>query len=83
MAASEAPEPPPRNPDKINASLKQTSETVMRRNVWNFEHGPNWLILSFHFVKTEIIEIVGCMRSTNSEQQSKQWQNIAHDYVAR
>lgn len=28
MAASEAPEPPPRNPDKINASLKQTSETV-------------------------------------------------------
>lgn len=29
MAASEAPDPPPRNPDKINASLKQTSETVI------------------------------------------------------
>lgn len=28
MAASEPPEPPPRNPDKINASLKQLSETV-------------------------------------------------------
>lgn len=28
MAASEPPEPPPRNPDKINASLKQTSEMV-------------------------------------------------------
>uniref|UniRef100_A0A1B0CGN4 Uncharacterized protein n=1 Tax=Lutzomyia longipalpis TaxID=7200 RepID=A0A1B0CGN4_LUTLO len=25
MAASEPPEPPPRNPDKINASLKQIS----------------------------------------------------------
>lgn len=28
MAASEPPEPPPRNPDKINASLKQITDTV-------------------------------------------------------
>lgn len=28
MAASEPPEPPPRNPDKINASLKQLAESV-------------------------------------------------------
>ena len=28
MAASEPPEPPPRNPDKINASLKQITESV-------------------------------------------------------
>lgn len=28
MAASEPPEPPPRNPDKINASLKQFTESV-------------------------------------------------------
>lgn len=29
MAASEPPEPPPRNPDKINASLKHTADTVI------------------------------------------------------
>lgn len=34
MAASEPPEPPPRNPDKINASLKQLAETVSK---------PNWM----------------------------------------
>lgn len=28
MAASEPPEPPPRNPDKINASLKQITDSV-------------------------------------------------------
>lgn len=28
MAASEPPEPPPRNPDKINASLKQLVDSV-------------------------------------------------------
>lgn len=28
MAATEPPEPPPRNPDKINASLKQLAESV-------------------------------------------------------
>jgi hypothetical protein len=33
MAASEPPEPPPRNPDKINASLKQFNEMVRNHSL--------------------------------------------------
>lgn len=42
MAASDPPEPPPRNPDKIkiNASLKQTSETVIHTLNINHSHVP-------------------------------------------
>lgn len=32
-ASSEPPEPPPRNPDKINASLKQLTESVSLASV--------------------------------------------------
>lgn len=33
MAASEPPEPPPRNPDRINASLHKLAESVSTREV--------------------------------------------------
>lgn len=33
MAASEPPEPPPRNPDKINASLKHIGSTTSTESV--------------------------------------------------
>ena len=35
--ASEPPEPPPRNPDKINASLKHLVETVNIQNIIKFD----------------------------------------------
>lgn len=47
MAASEPPEPPPRNPDKINASLKQTSETVIHRINTRSMCAPNPIVHLF------------------------------------
>lgn len=50
MAASEPPEPPPRNPDKINASLKQITDSVCRL----FYCGVLCPFFFIHFVATII-----------------------------
>lgn len=76
MAASDPPEPPPRNPDKINASLKQTSETVIYARIQFMlpllTHRSIALILSLIPVShlssfTEISKIAGCMRSSGEQ----------------
>lgn len=45
MAASEPPEPPPRNPDKINASLKQISTESVSFYEKNLKIVDFWLLL--------------------------------------